>query len=595
MPPTVSLRDYLQELENLQRAGQYDEVIDHCKHILRFFPKNIATYRLLGNTLLARRNFAEAAEIFRRVLSASPYDYDVHMGLSLVAEQQNNLDAAIWYLERALEVTPNDSRVIQRIQTLYQKRDNRPPERIQMTRVGLAHQYMSAQLYDQAIAELRDGVERAPQRYDLKMLLAEALFEAQRYVEAGEIALDVLKFLPDFLPANKLMARLWLAQKRPEDAKPFIDRVEALSPYESVALVSGQEHVNPNAFVIQKLDWQATTLAAQSTATLDWMSDFGEGLTTEKGLVAADDWAEEASTPDWFTPGAEFAEPEVQQFEAPEDAADWFKSMGTAPLIPSEESLPEEVEFPEEQADLFAAMGSDEVAMPTTSDLAASFDESADIDNTLIAPLSERADEEMFLGGANEFAPPAWLPTPSDDEFGAGMSVRPEAKSIQTNWLQPPSELPFEGEEESEPLPEWMQVEEPETVQESTEFEGELEWLMSEEFNEQPSDWMSTPSPEEPAMPSQESPDLAGSTEESELEPSTQWLTADEAEPELAAPTDWLTGSDVDDADWLGGIEEIEPEMELDWLSTEEPAASEETPAEAAPDWLGSGVSESEA
>ncbi|MBZ0310841.1 MAG: hypothetical protein K8I82_32585, partial [Anaerolineae bacterium] len=314
--------------------------------------------------------------------------------------------------------------------------------------------------------------------------------------------------------------------------------------YESLTLVSGQENVNPNAFLIQKLDWQATTLAAQSTMALDWMADFGEGLTTEKGLVSADDWEDDSTVPDWFAPGADFTEPLTASTETVEDAADWFKSIGTAPL-----ALPsfEDIDFGEPQE------LDDEIIMPATADLDASFDDFPE-DDTLIAPLS---DQDI---PSNQFTPPAWLPTPSEDEFGMAMP----GQSIQASWLQPPSELPLDAEGESEILPDWMQSQ-PIQDERKTEFEGELEWLMSDEFNEQP------PS-EEPAA----SDDKIDNS---------QWMTADEAEPELAAPTDWAAS---DDSDWLGGIEEIEPEMELDWL------AAEDSPAEAGsmPDWLSNAVSE---
>ena len=44
----ISLRGYNREIENLINSGRTDEAIAHCKFVLKFFPKCIDTYRLLG-------------------------------------------------------------------------------------------------------------------------------------------------------------------------------------------------------------------------------------------------------------------------------------------------------------------------------------------------------------------------------------------------------------------------------------------------------------------------------------------------------------------------------------------------------------------
>jgi len=108
----IPLRQYNREIETLIDTAQLDEAVAHCRHILETFPKHIATYRLLGKAYLEQQRFGDAADIFQRVLSSVPDDYVANIGLSIIREDEGNLDAAIWYMERALEAQPSNSAII---------------------------------------------------------------------------------------------------------------------------------------------------------------------------------------------------------------------------------------------------------------------------------------------------------------------------------------------------------------------------------------------------------------------------------------------------------------------------------------------------
>ncbi|HLA43459.1 MAG TPA: tetratricopeptide repeat protein, partial [Aggregatilineales bacterium] len=348
---TITLRDYHDQLNNLFTQESYDEVIGHCHHILRYFPKNINTYRLLGNALLRNRNYDDAIDIFRRILSAEPTDYSAHKGLSEIFEAQRNLDAAIWHIERIYDVWSNNAVVINEIRRLYNLRDSKELDKVQMTHAALAHQYMKAQLYEQAIAELRGALENHPNRHDLRVLLAEALFVGGHVAEAGKMAVQVLKVLPECLPANRLMVNIWLENKRPEDARPFLERIEALAPYEGAAIVAGsEEKVAAALFQLPRLDWQARERAALSTSVPDWMSEFeGETLTTSGTgpLMAGDE-------PDWYASGADNLAVSSPVSPVDDSIHDWFGQIESdtgssqAQPAPSMPSLFDDLELPED-------------------------------------------------------------------------------------------------------------------------------------------------------------------------------------------------------------------------------------------------------
>ncbi len=56
---TTTLRAYLDDVQAMLGQQALEEVIGHCRHILQHFPKNLETYRLLGQALSEKRRFQE--------------------------------------------------------------------------------------------------------------------------------------------------------------------------------------------------------------------------------------------------------------------------------------------------------------------------------------------------------------------------------------------------------------------------------------------------------------------------------------------------------------------------------------------------------
>src|SRR5450759_2242535 len=92
----VSLRLYDREIEKLIDGSHIEEAIAHCKHILQTYPKHIDTYRLLGKAYLENQRYGESTDIFQRVLASAPDDFVAHIGLSIIREDEANLDTALW-------------------------------------------------------------------------------------------------------------------------------------------------------------------------------------------------------------------------------------------------------------------------------------------------------------------------------------------------------------------------------------------------------------------------------------------------------------------------------------------------------------------
>src|SRR5574341_650689 len=206
----INLRAYIEYIENRLASDAFAEVAAQCRHILETYPKYVEAYKVLARALATQENYTEALDMFQRVLSADPNDFVAHVGMSECYKGDGALDQAIWHLERAFEQVPGNQEIQEAIRQLYEQRDGRGPRRVPMTSGALARMYLKGKLYTQAVSELGKALTRDPERLDLQVLLAEALWNNHQEVQAGKVAGEVLKKLPLSIDANSVLARLWL-------------------------------------------------------------------------------------------------------------------------------------------------------------------------------------------------------------------------------------------------------------------------------------------------------------------------------------------------------------------------------------------------
>ncbi|MBM3179876.1 MAG: hypothetical protein FJZ86_05930 [Chloroflexi bacterium] len=232
----VSLRNYLREIESLIEKRHTDEAIVHCRHILQTFPKQLETYRLLGKAYLESRRYNEAVDIFGRVLMCVPDDFVAHVGLSIIRDEENKLDDAIWHMERASESQPSNAAIQGELQRLYGRRDGSKPPKIRMTRGALAHMYVQGELYPQAIAEIRAVLVKDPQRTDMQILLATSFFKSGQNLAASDLCNQLLTEFPYCFDANRIMVDLSSAiGDDSENTQVYRMRVSELDPYAAFA------------------------------------------------------------------------------------------------------------------------------------------------------------------------------------------------------------------------------------------------------------------------------------------------------------------------------------------------------------------------
>ncbi len=466
--PKISLRAYNREIENLIESGQTDAAIAHCRHILKFYPKHIDTYRLLGKAYLEAQRYAEAADIFHRVLSSVPDDFISQIGMSIIREDEGNLDAAIWHMERAFETQPSNIAIQDELRRLYGRRDGVEPPRIRLSRGALIRMYARGELYPQAIAEARAALAEDPNRIDLEVILARMYYLSGQKVAATEVCTRLVGKLPYCFEANRILAEILPTTSRAQDATIYRQRVIAMDPYlahMTPGMLSPLE-VPDNAVMLDYLEWQpeletpaqpewthtvgVTWLAEEEEALPDWYSALQEqptatevapSETTPPESILAEATEEETPAapesliPDWMreagwemrAPASGLAEEEPQESapfldEAPEslvepaEIPEWLQDIVPSDLKTETEESPEQAEAWFEnllQSSATETQSVEEVSLPEAS---------AEFEASLATPLSE---EE----------PPVWLA---------------DLTSPESVTLEETTESPTEW-----PLPEW--------------------------------------------------------------------------------------------------------------------------------------------
>jgi tetratricopeptide (TPR) repeat protein len=193
--------------------------------------------------------------LFQRVLSSVPDDFVAHIGMSIIREDEDNLDAGIWHMERAFEVQPSNRAVQDELRRLYGKREGYEPAKVRLTRGALARMYSHGDLYNQAIGELRSALAEDPQRPDLQVLLAEMYFKTNQHTQAIEVCSQIIQKLPYCLYANRVMVDILRNSQRDVEANPYWERVEELDPYAAqVSTLKDVEQAPAETATIEQLE-----------------------------------------------------------------------------------------------------------------------------------------------------------------------------------------------------------------------------------------------------------------------------------------------------------------------------------------------------
>ena len=465
----IPLRAYNSEIESMVDNGQLDEAVAHCRHILVTFPKHIATYRLLGKAHLEQQRISDATDIFQRVLSAIPDDFIANVGMSIIREDENNLDASIWHMELAYEAQPSNTAIQDELRRLYGRRDGMQPPKVRLTRGALARMYTKGGLLDQAIAELRAAISEDPNRYDLQLLLAGMYFQTSQRVEAIDTCVNILKKLPFCLLANQILAVCLPETERSGTSKNYRQIAISMDPYFAFAAQDAitSDQVPDNSVNIERLEWKSGIQMNEAAAQPSWATALGVSLVNKP----------EEKLPDW-----------LQGTEAPASTEPDEKAQSSvSPFIwdsqEAEKIITDDTKKEDEIPDWMKDAGWKPSSAETNQVTSEPFIESPIIESQPEEDL-EKGDVPDWLRG---IAPEGAL----DEEQSFS---QPKEKDVSLPWLEKHQPGPTDS------IIQWLEDAKPETPMTSPEPEGTPAEILDEEVP----DWLkdldvpySTPAPVE--------------------------------------------------------------------------------------------------
>ncbi len=493
----ISLRAYNREIEGMIDNGQLDEAVAHCRHILTTFPKHIATYRLLGKAHLEQQRISDATDIFQRVLSAIPDDFISNVGMSIIREDENNLDAAIWHMELAYEAQPANLAIQDELRRLYGRRDGMQPPRVRLTRGALARMYAKGGLFDQAIAELRAAIAEDPNRQDLQLLIAQMYFQSSMRVEAVEACMEILKKLPMCLEANRILAVSLPETEGSNTVRNSRQTVISMDPYFAFAEAEAisSDEVPENSVNLEMLEWKSGIQVGEAPEQPVWAASLGISIDkpADENLP---EWLKSSEAPVAAAPN-EKAGPSISPFiwdtqevekiitdtsKTEPEAPDWMKDAGWKQNDVEASRLAHEASSPPQPVDeAVEAQGLEKAEIPdwlkgiaplniTTPEPAESVPAEREISTPWLEPhqpgptdsIIEWLDEKKPVspGGlqAQEKTPiispdeeiPEWLkdldlPQPSPGEAEAATEAPPAISSVPSAFIAEPEAAEGEG------------------------------------------------------------------------------------------------------------------------------------------------------
>jgi tetratricopeptide (TPR) repeat protein len=371
----VTLREYCEEIEDLIEQGSLDRAISYCQHILKTYPKHLQVYSLMGKLALEKGELEAAADLFSRALSMDPEDFIARVGMSIANDRDGTLEQAVWHMERAFELAPDNQAIVGELRRLYGRRDGVQPDQVPLTQGALARLHSRGNLYTQAINEFRGLLKMEPERVDLQVALAETLWRADQRIEAAETSLAILEKLPYCLKANLILGEIWSSSGREEEGAAHLKRAQMTDPENETAQalfdersplrpiqvrIERLEYAPPPPPTEQEPDWLAaivqegTSPAATDEAVPDWLQAVAAAADIEAMPQEDVTTPESDHVPDWLQEVTATAEVDVEgiavepEITAPppteSEMPDWLAALTAEPADAVVEPLaPEEI------------------------------------------------------------------------------------------------------------------------------------------------------------------------------------------------------------------------------------------------------------
>lgn len=230
--PDTEIVDLLQGAQAALEESRPRDAIAACQHARQFYPHAITALRLLGEAYLEVGRPDDASGVFEAVLSDDPFNVLARIGLAVVAEERGDDDRALLQFRGAWEIDPLLPQLRGELVRLYRKRYG-PGGHLRMTRPALAMLHSRNEDLVRAIKEFRALVHEYPDRDELALGLAEALWRRGDDRQARQLLEQLLANTPRLARALLMMADILAVQGG--DPAPLLSAARIVDPNADIA------------------------------------------------------------------------------------------------------------------------------------------------------------------------------------------------------------------------------------------------------------------------------------------------------------------------------------------------------------------------
>ncbi|HCI80690.1 MAG TPA: hypothetical protein DHW02_13475, partial [Ktedonobacter sp.] len=222
----VTLREYLQSIEDALTSEQVEDALNKCQYVQTQFPDALEVQRLLGETYLKKNMVQEAQLAFDWVLTNDPENVVVYCDRALISERMADYETALDCYQQAYELSRGNSAIRQQFNVLSSRTGQ---QGFMLSRAGLARLYMRGDLLPQATQEWEMVLDMTPERLDARTGLLETYWREGLDERVEQLAHQILRDFPECLKALLLLAHV-TAPRDMRQARELIQRAEVLDP-----------------------------------------------------------------------------------------------------------------------------------------------------------------------------------------------------------------------------------------------------------------------------------------------------------------------------------------------------------------------------
>jgi len=201
MAGPMTFTELVAEIERALSADDHNHALSLTDKLLAAHPDALSAWQIRAHVLSALRQPMQAAEAYGRVLEITPANAEAMKQRALALSAAGQRDEAAILAQQALDYLPAEPALLQIAAA--------PAPLPARGSLREALDYLDAGLIDQSIVYLSRLVERHPERLDIRVWLAQALWQQGLRVSAAQACQAILDELPDCLNAHALLLVFW--------------------------------------------------------------------------------------------------------------------------------------------------------------------------------------------------------------------------------------------------------------------------------------------------------------------------------------------------------------------------------------------------